>query len=563
MSDFEESHFGGVVNRRTVLGAAGAGAIAAGLAGPILAGAAAAAPVGHKVFAHGVASGDPLPDAVIIWTRITPTPDATPGSGRGAAVSVAWELSTSESFGSIAASGVVTTGSESDHTVKVDVTGLSPKSFYWYRFRVTGPGPAAGSVSPVGRTKTAPRNNDAVAKVRFGVVSCANWEAGYFAAYRHLGDARNLDAVVHLGDYLYEYGVGEYTAKDGPVRDHRPRHDIVSVSDYRIRHAQYKSDPDLQRLHGRLPFICTWDDHESANDSWRGGAENHKPSQGPWSVRKANSEKVYYEWMPVRPAADAAGRHLYRRLRYGTLLELSMLDLRTYRDESPTKLSPKIDDPRSTITGRAQMNWLTNGISTSQTRWQIVGNPVMISPILLPPLDPDRTRILTELIGLPADGARFNSDAWDGYAADRKRLLDAIDHSGKRNTVFITGDIHMSWACEVPRKPADYPGAGSVATEFVVPSVTSNNLDDDVKVPENTLGIPAAAAIVATNRNTRWVETDSHGYGIFTVTPGAAQMDWYFVVDRTIRNTARFHAQSWQVRSGARRMTKVNTAVTE
>ncbi|MFW0788319.1 alkaline phosphatase D family protein [Gordonia sp. CPCC 205333] len=563
MSDFEMPHSGPSVSRRRILGAAGAGAIAAGVAGSFAAGAASAAPAARAIFAHGVASGDPLADGVIIWTRVTPTPDATPGSGRGGAVSVAWELSTSESFESVAASGVTTTGPASDHTVKVDVTGLSPKTFYWYRFRVVSAGARARGFSPVGRTKTAPRHDDAIAKVRFGVVSCANWEAGYFAAYRHLSNTRNLDAVVHLGDYLYEYGVGEYTAKAGPVRDHRPRHDIVSLADYRIRHAQYKSDLDLQQLHGRVPFICTWDDHESANDSWRTGAENHKPSQGSWSARKANSEKAYYEWMPVRPVADAAGRHLYRRVRYGTLLELSMLDLRTYRDESPTQLSAKIDDPRATITGRAQMNWLTNGISTSQTRWQIVGNPVMISPILLPPLDPERTRVLTDLIGLPADGARFNADSWDGYTADRKRLLDAIDRSGKRNTVFITGDIHMSWACEVPRKPSDYPGSGSIATEFVVPSVTSNNLDDDVNVPEHTLGLPAAAAIMATNRNTRWVETDSHGYGVFTVTSDAAQMDWYFVADRTIRNTPQIHAESWRVGAGARRLTRVTGAITE
>lgn len=545
------------VSRRTFVGAAGAGVLGLGLT-PGSRAAAEPAGGGGRAFAHGVASGDPLPDRVILWTRVTPSPDAAPGSGRGGASTVQWEVSPSSDFSSIVSSGTVQTDASRDHTVKVDAGGLAPKTLYWFRFRVVG-GPAAGAVSPVARTRTAPAHADDIARVQLGVVSCSNWEAGYFGAYRELANKKDLAAVVHLGDYIYEYGAGEYGGKHGPVRKHAPTHDIVSLADYRIRHAQYKTDPDLQAAHATHPFICTWDDHESADNAYKRGAENHDPArQGPWAARKAHSEQAYYEWMPVRPQVDEAGRHLYRRLRYGTLLELSMLDLRTYRDVTPSASSVRVDAPGSTITGPAQMQWLTGGVATSPTTWQIIGNPVMISPILLPPLDPARAKILTDLIGLPRGGVSFNADAWDGYTADRKRLLSAIDQSGRRNVVFITGDIHMSWACEVPREPADYPAAGNVATEFVVTSVTSNNLDDMVPVPEHTLGVPASAALMATNRNTRWVDTDSHGYAVLTVSSAAAQMDWFFVADRAVRRSPFRHGQSWKVKSGTRRMTQVS-----
>lgn len=536
------------LTRRGFIGAAGAGALAVGL--PATAGPAAAE---SSAFRHGVASGDPLPDRVILWTRVTPSAASTPGSGRGAASTLRWEISRNRDFGTVLAHGSIDTDASRDHTVKVDASGLHPATAYWYRFRVTG-GPVAGAVSPVGRTRTAPAAGASVDRLRFGVVSCSNWEAGYFSSYRFLADRTDLDAVVHLGDYIYEYGPGEYTGKDGVFRRHRPARDIVSLADYRIRHGQYKTDPDLQAVHRQHPFIATWDDHEAANDQWSGGAENHTSSQGSWATRKAHADRAYFEWMPVRPRVSGDNRHIYRRLAFGDLLELSMLDLRTYRDISAERFSREADDPARTITGKRQMEWLTNSITTSDAAWQIVGNSVMISPLLIPPLDPARTKVITDLVGVPEDGIAFNGDQWDGYVADRRRLLAAIDDAGKKNVVFITGDIHMSWANDIPRKVADYPGAGTVATEFVVPSVTSNNLDDIVKVPAHTVGGVASAAITATNRHTRWVDTDEHGYGVLTVTQAEARMDWYFVDDLTDRNTAQRRAQSWVVRSGSRRM---------
>ncbi|MGV9673318.1 alkaline phosphatase D family protein [Gordonia sp. NPDC003504] len=537
-------------SRRTLLGSGLIAGSAAVVGAPLSARSPAAAAPGHPVFAHGVASGDPLADRVILWTRVTPTADATPGSGRGVAATVAWEIARDEQFTHVVSSGSAVAGPDTDFTVKVDATGLSADTRYVYRFRVSS-GPAAGAVSPTGHTRTAPSPDAGVARVRFGVVSCSNWEAGYFGAYRHLRDHRDLTAIVHLGDYLYEYEHGGYTGKTGAVRTHEPRNEIITLHDYRIRHAQYKTDADLAALHRLLPWICTWDDHESANDAWSGGAENHSADEGAWAARKAASERAYFEWMPVRPAADAGGRHLYRRLRFGRLLELSMLDLRTYRDEQASMTSSSIDDPARSITGADQMRWLTDGLVDSSTRWRIVGNPVMISPVLLPPLDAQTTSALTETLGLPREGMPYNPDQWDGYTADRHRLLDTITKNRINNVVFITGDIHSSWACDVPVDAAAYPQKGSVATELVVTSVTSSNIDDILGVPEHTAGTAVTTGLIAANRHVRWNDFDAHGYSVLTVTPSATQMDWYFLTDKTDPRTGSYHARSFAVASGA------------
>lgn len=510
-------------------------------------------PPSAAVFRHGVASGDPLPDAVVLWTRITPTPAATPGSGLGPQSLVRWEIARDPGFGAVVAAGEVRTSADSDHTVKINASGLAPRTWYHYRFTVLS-GPATGAVSPVGRTCTAPATGADVAKIRFGVVSCANWEAGYFAAYRHLAAQPALDAVVHLGDYFYEYETGRYTGKTGTVRPHDPRHEIVTLRDYRTRHAQYKTDPDLARLHRDLPFICIWDDHESSNDSWSGGAENHQAGEGSWAARRTAALRAYAEWMPIRPAVDTAGRHLFRRLRFGRLLELSMLDLRSYRDLQVSARSAAIDDPARTILGRAQMSWLTNGLTSSETRWKIVGNPVMIAPVLIPPLDPQTTGAVTALLGIPREGIPYNADQWDGYAADRQRLLESLRRNRVDNVVFITGDIHSSWACDIPADPANYPGGGSVATELVGTSITSTNIDDMLNVPANTAGVAVSSAFAATNHHVRWSEFDAHGYSVLTVTPAATQMDWYFVHDKTNPRSGQYYAKSYRVANGTQRV---------
>ncbi|MEE2034975.1 alkaline phosphatase D family protein [Rhodococcus chondri] len=506
---------------------------------------AAAAPV---MFAHGVASGDPLPDAVILWTRVTPTPDAIPGSGIGPDTPVAWEIARDKDFREIVASGSVTASATSDHTVKIDATGLDPATAYFYRFT------AAGAVSATGRTHTAPAPGASLDRLRFGVVSCANWEGGFFGAYRHLAARGDLFAIVHLGDYLYEYAAGEYPVSVGTeVRRHEPAHEIVSPADYRIRHGQYKTDPDLQALHAQLPWIVVWDDHEAANDAYNGGAENHDPAtEGDWAQRKAASVQAYTEWMPVR----MDGSRLYRRLRFGDLAELSMLDLRSYRTEQarPGADWRTLDDDSRTITGAEQMAWLTAGLTSSPTRWQLVGNSVMIAPLLLPPLDERTTGALTELLGIPSMGVPFSTDQWDGYPVDRQRLLDAITTAGKRNVVFLTGDIHTSWGMDIPADAAAYPGAGTVATEFVVPSVTSANIDEMLGVPPRSASPSIENLMQSTNRHVHYVELDSHGYGVLDVERGTVQMDWFHLANKADPATGVRRATGLRVADGSARV---------
>lgn len=479
-------------------------------------------------FAHGIASGDPLPDAVIIWTRVTPEPGATPGSGRGPAVTVRWEMATDRAFSNVVRSGTANATPATDHTVKVDVSGLTPGTAYHYRFVLDG------ELSDIGDTRTAPALDADVDSLRFGVVSCANWEAGYFGAYRHLGERDDLFAIIHLGDYLYEYGTGEYGAGSGTVRAHDPVHEIVTLADYRIRHAQYKTDPDLAALHAQLPWIITWDDHESANDAYAHGAENHEPAtEGSWHDRRAAAMQAYLEWMPVRAAGTESQPHLYRRFQFGTLVELSMLDLRSYRSKQVSMTSRAVDSTARSITGAEQMDWLRKGLVSADAQWKLIGNPVMITPCVFPPLEPRTTAAVTELLGVPAGGVPYNVDQWDGYTADRQRLFDALIESDVRNTVFITGDIHSSWACDLPIDPADYPRSPSVGAELVVPSVTSSNVDDLAGVPPRTISVAAEDAFRAANHHIRYVELDSHGYAVLAVDRHATQMDWFFLDDPT------------------------------
>ncbi|WP_324197571.1 alkaline phosphatase D family protein [Nocardia abscessus] len=525
--------------RRTLLAGTAAAATATAVLG---AGRAAAA---TQVFRHGVASGDPLPDGVILWTRVTVSDDATPGSGSGDPATVRWEIAADDRFASLAASGTATAAADSDHTVKVDVSGLAPGVEYFYRFS------ALGETSPVGRTKTAPATTDTPDRLRFGVVSCSNWEAGYFGAYRHLAARTDLDAIVHLGDYIYEYGRGKYGGRNGTVRPHEPADEIVSLADYRIRHAQYKTDPDLLGLHATLPFICTWDDHESADNSWSGGANNHDPAaEGDWTDRRAASARAYLEWMPVRASGSGADARIYRRLRFGTLAELAMLDLRSYRDREakPGANWRETDDPARTLTGKAQMEWLTAGLASAPVRWKLVGNSVMIAPLAFPPLEPATTAAITSTVGVPQAGPSLNGDQWDGYTADRARLFRTILDQQISDVLFLTGDIHSSWAADLPVDAAHYPGGPTAGAEFVVPSVTSTSIGDLLRANS----APLAASLATVNRHLRYVELDSHGYGVLEVTTDQAQMDWYYLLNVADPNSGVRHGASFAVRSGGR-----------
>ncbi|WP_037863661.1 alkaline phosphatase D family protein [Streptomyces sp. NRRL S-340] len=529
--------------RRTVVKAAAATAV---LAAPLAAALPARAATAAPAFLHGVASGDPLPDGILLWTRVTPVPEAVPGSGEGPDTEVSWVVALDKAFSAVVARGSTTATAACDHTVKADIRGLRPATDYWFRFS------AGGTDSPVARTRTAPAHDAAVSSLRFGVVSCANWEAGRFAAYRHLADRGDLDAWLHLGDYIYEYGSGEYAARGTVVRPHEPAHEIITLADYRARHARYKTDPDLQALHHKAPVIAIWDDHEFADNAWSGGAVNHtEGAEGAWSDRQAAAKQAYFEWMPVRPAVAGT---TYRRLRFGRLADLSLLDLRSFRSQQASTGSGSVDDPDRTITGRAQLDWLKAGLAASDTTWRLVGNSVMISPFVVGSLSADLLKPLAKLLGLPQEGLAVNTDQWDGYTDDRRELLGHLRAHAVRNTVFLTGDIHMAWANDVPVDAGTYPLSPSAATEFVVTSLTSDNLDDMVKVPEGTVSAVAAPVIRAANRHVHWVDTDRHGYGVLDITAERAQMDYYVVSDRTSANATSAWARSYRTRSGTQRI---------
>ncbi|MEW2619630.1 alkaline phosphatase D family protein [Streptomyces sp. NPDC048106] len=529
--------------RRTVVKAAAATAV---LAGPLAAALPARALDQAPAFLHGVASGDPLPDGILLWTRVTPSPDATPGSGVGPDTVVSWVVATDKALTQIVSQGSTTATAASDHTVKADIRGLQPATDYWFRFS------SGGTDSPVAHTRTAPAATADVSGLRFGVVTCANWEAGYFSAYRHLAARGDLDAWLHLGDYIYEYQSGEYAARGEVVRPHAPANEIITLADYRTRHGKYKTDPDLQALHLKAPVIAIWDDHEFADNAWSGGAVDHtEGAEGTWTDRKAAAKQAYFEWMPVRPAIEGT---TYRRLRFGKLADLSLLDLRSFRSQQVSGTSGSVDDADRTITGRAQLDWLKAGLKASDTKWRLVGNSVMIAPFVIGSLTADLLKPLAQLLDLPQNGIGVNTDQWDGYTHDRRELLDHLTSNNIGNTVFLTGDIHMSWANDVPVDAGTYPLSRSAATEFVITSVTSDNLDDIVKVPEGVVSAVAAPLIEAANRHVHWVDTDRHGFGVLDITADRAQMDYYVLSDRTDRNATATWERSYRTRTGTQKV---------
>lgn len=554
--------------RRTLLASGAAATAVAGLTAPDAVARASAGPA-HAVFQHGVASGDPRPRRVVLWTRVTPTREAKPGSGLGPAVDVRWEIALDKRFRQVVRRGTERTSAARDHTVKVDATRLAPDTWYYFRFRV------GHHISPVGRTWTAPRANATPENLRLGVVSCANLQAGFFSAYRHLAERDDLHAILHLGDYLYEYGPGEYGygQKNLDVRAHEPAHEMVTLADYRQRHGQYKQDPDLQALHARYPFIVTWDDHEVTNDQWSNGAENHQAAEGDYAARRTQAHRAYDEWLPVRMAGTARigdGTGLFRELSFGKLAQLTMLDLRTHRDEQVKTSAPspvpsvaaQVSDPERTITGRAQLDWLKLALRRARPQWKLVGNPVMIAPVTFAQLPADLVDPVNDVTGLlPRDGAPYNVDQWDGYTDDRRELFTHIRDRRLRDVVFLTGDIHSGWACDLPQDVATYPVSESAGVEFVCTSVTSNNLKDITGSPARTSSLAVEGVIQANNRHVKYLNFDDHGYSVLDVTPARAQMDWFVIGDRADRGAGAHWTASWATASGTNRVVPVSAPV--
>ncbi len=472
----------------------------------------------ETLFTHGVASGDPLTDRVILWSHVEGVTEPT---------EVFWEISEDRDFAVRRNVGTFTTNAGRDFTVKVDALELSPGTTYFYRFH------ALGRTSPVGRTRTAPEG--AVDRLRFAVVSCSSYAHGWFHTYRELATQPDLDAVLHLGDYIYEYGDGQY----GNVRAYDPPHEIITLEDYRRRYRHYRKDAWLQAVHVQHPFICIWDDHESANDSWRGGAQNHDAGEGPWMERRAAAEQAYLEWIPIRESAD--GR-IWRTLKYGELVDLVMLDSRLWgRDEQTTR--DNYADPDRTLLGLDQEAWLNDELADSQAKWRLLGQQVMMghlrfqaSPNL--PLNP------------------VNGDQWDGYDASRQRLFQMVRDNEVQNLVVLTGDIHTSWAMELTEDPNDpqmydpMTGDGALAVEFVATSVTSP-------------GLPAVQPalidlVLQSNPHIKWTDVEKKGWVLLDITAERVQGAWYHFDRIDVEEPqVPFVAKVFEVYDGAPRLFEV------
>ena len=405
-----------------------------------------APPAGDR-FPHGVASGDPLADRVVLWTRVRPALSRTPD--------VRWQVAEDPAFARVVASGAVRTAAVRDFTVKVDAGGLEPATTYYYRFQ------ADGAASPIGRTRTLPR--EGASHLRLALVSCSNYPYGFFNVYARLAARADLDAVLHLGDYIYEFENGRYGDGTALGRVPRPAGETVSLADYRERYATYRADPDLQEVHRQHPFITVWDDHELANNAWREGAQNHQPeSEGDWRPRRDAAWRAYLEWMPVREQPDLAPR-LYRSFRFGGLADLVMLDTRSRRDlQAGRDDVARLADPGRSMLGAAQEAWCFDELRESQraaTPWRLLGQQVLFARMT------------------PAGRSVQNADNWDGYQGARERVLDVLERERVRDVVVLTGDVHSSWAMDVPRSAwsgySARTGEGSLAVEIVTPAVSS------------------------------------------------------------------------------------------
>ena len=466
-------------------------------------------PAERAVFRHGVASGDPLGDSVILWTRVTATAGARPEVG--------WEVAKDATFTRIVLRGSVTTGVERDFTVKIDASGLEPATTYYYRFTTLG------ERSPIGRTKTLPVS--LTERVRLAVASCSNLPYGYFNVYQRIAKRADLDAVLHLGDYIYEYENGRYGDGKAYGRIPAPNREIVALFDYRTRHAQYKSDPDLQEAHRQHPWIVVWDDHEIANNTWREGAENHQPDRGDggWAARRAAAVQAFFEWMPIREDRATRQPRIYRTFAFGGLADLIMLDTRLIdRDEQAARREDIaiVDNPARSVLGAAQEQWLFGELAASRragVRWQLLGQQIMFAPLSLP------------------GATTVSTDTWEGYRPSRQRVIDAIRQQNLSNAVILTGDVHSSWGYDVPLNPWDgydaATGRGTLAVEVVTPSVTS----------PSGFGTPAEAAARSEKHrkerpHLRYVDGLLRGYVVVDVTHERMQADWYYVPTVTAKD---------------------------
>jgi alkaline phosphatase D len=473
-------------------------------------------------FSLGVASGDPWADSVVLWTRLAPDP--LNGGGMPAeSVELRWEIAGDERMQKIVARGKTVARPELGHSIHVEVFGLQPARWYWYRFM------AGDAVSPVGRTRTAPARAARVNRFKFAFASCQQFEIGHFTAYKHM-IADDLDLVVFLGDYIYE-GAGQL----GRMRQHNGG-EPKTLADYRNRHALYKTDPLLQQAHAAFPWVLTWDDHEVENNYASLWDENGQPPAS-FRQRRAAAYQAYYEHMPLRPSAlQQGGVELYRRLNFGALIEVNVLDTRQYRSDQPCgdgtrALCDAALDLNTTMLGARQERWLFQGLSRSRARWNLLANQVMLAPVDNK-LGPEK---------------QYSMDKWSGYVQSRGRLLDLLHRRRPSNPIVITGDIHTNWVADL-KTDFDKDNAPVVGTEFVGTSITSGGDGLDVQA--------STEARNAENPHIKFFNAQ-RGYVRCTVTPDRWQSDYQVLKavttpDSPISTRASFVVENG--RPGAKRM---------
>jgi alkaline phosphatase D len=475
-------------------------------------------------FSLGVASGAPEPSGVVLWTRLAPEP-LVPGGGLDPVpVRVAWEVAEDERFGKVVAKGEVQAGPEWAHSVHVEVTGLGPDRWYFYRFR-TG-----DAVSPVGRTRTAPAADAALASLKFGVASCQHYEQGYFVALRHAAES-GLDLFAHVGDYIYESSWGKKR-----IRSHGAP-EPVSLDDYRIRHALYKTDPGLRAAHAAMPWLVTWDDHEVENDYAGPVSENADPEA--WFLeRRQNAYRAWYEHLPVRRTAlpMAGYSRIFGRHAFGTLASFHVLDDRQYRSPQacprPGRHGSRtvkveecsdLNDPRRSLLGPLQEAWLLDGLSKAKARWNIVVQQTLVADI-------DR---------LPGPGREVWTDGWTGYPESRRRILDRLREAKTPNPMFVGGDVHSFWVTELKSDFLD-PASPIVASEFVGSSVTA----------ESGFAQEAADAVVRELPHVKYANMTRHGFLRVDLSPARAEARLVAVLDKFDERSGVEALGTWVVEDG-------------
>ncbi|MBI3230693.1 MAG: alkaline phosphatase D family protein [Burkholderiales bacterium] len=536
-------------------------------------------------FLHGVASGDPWQDRVILWTRVTPGENVVVDDNT--TLWVQWQVAHDRQMQQIVTSGSVLTGAGQDFTVKVDAAGLQPGQEYFYRFTLAPEGGAsvAARHSIVGRTKTLPA--DDVEKVRLAVFTCSNYPAGYFNVFADAAKQGGFDVALHLGDYIYEYEADGYACdlaqKLGRVS--QPENILLDLDDYRTRYAQYRSDPDLQALHAQVPFICVWDDHEFADDTWRDGSADHNSlMQGPFSLRRAAAMQAYHEWLPIRTAEIDK---IYRSFNFGQVLSLYMLDTRVVGRDQQLQFSSycnsdgKLDlaslrrdahSPQRQMLGKEQFAWLEQEVEKSSARWQVLGQQVLMArmefplPVALGKVDrfsyaaacvrsreanavaDDEILLAREKAWLSAPRVPCYLDSWDGYQAERERVFSLMQKLHK-NLVVLAGDTHNAWAADLQ----DHTGR-AVGVEFAAPSVSSPGLE--CSYPE-IAPQKVANAMCDMIPALRYAQTSLRGYMIIEADSEEVRCDWRFVDTVHHRNFQAETKHRMRVIAGQRKLTDI------